>query len=161
MEALYVNIQKILGYSWTTDHTPCISKMSKEAFKTLSRRQLPHLSIKTASVPDLLRYGIISMIWTVKTILMQIHLIWIKRLPEGYSKFRFKITVDTMESHPHLRNLDWKQFRYSGVDTADNDTNFWRSTSLPHLLAYAQGCYEETQLYFRIMNDLLYKSYQL
>ena len=48
----------------------------------------------------------------------QISLTWVEPLPERKSQFGFKSTLHTLGCHPYLSNLNWKQFRYSGVETA-------------------------------------------
>ena len=40
-------------------------------------------------------------------------------MPEGKSQFGFKITAHIPGKSPVLRNVNGKQFRYSGVDKAN------------------------------------------
>ena len=54
----------------------------------------------------------------IKTILMHVRFIRIERLPDGLSRFVFKITGHIVESHPYYSNPDRNRFRYPGEDTA-------------------------------------------
>ena len=81
------------------------------------------LAVSTTEYLHFFRFGftLISIVWTAKTISLQIYLMWIERMSEGLSSIGCKITAHAVENHSNHSNPDRNQFRYSGVDTATVD----------------------------------------